>query len=65
MAKQHKKPNRTETQHYVPQFYLRCFCNAEGRLNCYDKVADRVHPTSTQAAAQEPYFYDCRRLPLP
>jgi hypothetical protein len=58
MAKQQKRPHRTETQHYVPQFYLRGFCNDAGRLSCYDKLADRVHPTSTQAAAQEPYFYE-------
>jgi hypothetical protein len=58
MSKQQKKPHRTETQHYVPQFYLRGFCSDAGRLNCYDKVTDRAHPTSKQAAAQEPYFYE-------
>ena len=53
-----KKKHRTEDQHYVPQFYLRGFTNAASRMFCYDKVADRSHPTSTQAAAQEPYFYE-------
>ena len=52
-----KKPHRTESQHYVPQFYLRGFTNASGRMFCYDKVGDKSHPTSTAAAAQEPYFY--------
>lgn len=56
--KQPKKPHRTETQHYVPQFYLRGFTNDTGRMFCYDKVAERSHPTSTEAAAQEPYFYE-------
>jgi hypothetical protein len=49
---------RTENQHYVPQFYLRGFTNESGRMFCYDKVANKSHPTSTQAAAQEPYFYE-------
>jgi hypothetical protein len=56
--KQPKKPHRTETQHYVPQFYLRGFTNASDRMFCYDKVNDKSHPTSTAAAAQEPYFYE-------
>jgi len=51
-----KKNRRTETQHYVPQFYLRRFVNESGRMFCYDKVSDRSCPTSTTAAAQEPYF---------
>jgi hypothetical protein len=55
---QQKKPHRTETQHYVPQFYLRGFTNSATQMFCYDKVAGRSHPTSTQAAAQEPYFYE-------
>lgn len=25
---------------------------------CYDKVADRSHPITTEAAAQESYFYE-------
>jgi hypothetical protein len=49
---------RTENQHYVPQFYLRGFTDPSRRMFCYDKVADRSHPTSTEAAAQEPYFYE-------
>jgi hypothetical protein len=53
-----KKNHRTETQHYVPQFYLRGFTNAARRMVCYDKVSDKTHPTSTHAAAQEPYFYE-------
>jgi hypothetical protein len=52
------KKHRTENQHYVPQLYLRGFTNASGRMFCYDKVSDKAHPTSTAAAAQEPYFYE-------
>src|SRR5262249_30017013 len=56
--KQPKKPHRTESQHYVPQFYLRGFTNAVGQMFCYDKVSGKSYPTSTAAAAQEPYFYE-------
>jgi hypothetical protein len=53
-----KKKQRTKTAHYVPQFYQRGFTNASDRLFCYDKVSDKSYPTSTEAAAQEPYFYE-------
>jgi hypothetical protein len=58
MSWHRQKKNRTETQHYVPQLYLRGFINASGGMFCYDKVTDRSHPTTTTAAAQEPYFYE-------
>ncbi|MCX7409104.1 MAG: DUF4238 domain-containing protein [Planctomycetales bacterium] len=53
-----KKNRRTERQHYVSQFYLRGFTNAVGRLFCFDKVSVKSYPTSTEAAAQEPNFYE-------
>src|SRR6266446_3144633 len=53
-----RKKRRTETQHYVPQFYLRGFTNTSGQMFAYDKVSGSSHPTSTAAAAQEPYFYE-------
>jgi hypothetical protein len=53
-----KKKQRTEVQHFVPQFILRGFTNASGQMWCYDKLADKSHPTSTAAAAQERYFYE-------
>jgi hypothetical protein len=52
------KKQRTENQHYVPQFYLRGFTDDTGRMFCYDKVASRSYLTSTEAAAQERYFYE-------
>lgn len=58
MAMKTRKPQRTETQHYVPQFYLRGFTNPTGRMFCYDKVVDRSHPITTQAAGQERNFYE-------
>jgi predicted DNA-binding protein len=53
-----QKPQRTKTQHYVPQLILRGFTNQAGLLCCYDKVYDTTRTTSTKAAAQEPYFYE-------
>jgi hypothetical protein len=47
----------------VPQLYLRGFTNASGRMFCYDKVTGRSHPTTTKAAAQEPYFYEFAPAP--
>ncbi len=58
MSRQRHKKHRTETQHYVPQFYLRGFTYRPGKMFCYDKASDKSHPTSTAAAAQEPYFYE-------
>ena len=52
------KNRRTERQHYVSQFYLRGFTNSSGQLFCFDKVSVKSHPTSTEAAAQEPNFYE-------
>jgi hypothetical protein len=58
MFRHGQKKHRTKAQHYVSQFYLRGFADSAGRMYCYDKVADRSHPTSTAAAAQESYFYE-------
>lgn len=58
MSKRGQKKDRTEDQHFVPQFYLRGFTNGSGGMFCYDKLADKSYPTSTAAAAQEPYFYE-------
>ncbi|MCE9529832.1 MAG: DUF4238 domain-containing protein [Planctomycetes bacterium] len=60
MAPQKQKTNqRTKKGHYVAQFYLRGFTNESGMMYCYDKVSGKSHTTSTLAAAQEPYFYEC------
>jgi hypothetical protein len=61
--KQPRKEQRTETQHYVPQMYLRGFTNGSGRMFCYDKATGKSYLTSTQAAAQEPNFYEVRPVP--
>jgi len=61
--KQPRRQQRTEDQHYVPQLYLRGFTNASGRMFCYDKATGKSYPTSTKAAAQEPYFYEIPSTP--
>ncbi|MHB1308733.1 MAG: DUF4238 domain-containing protein [Limisphaerales bacterium] len=52
----------TKQQHYVPQFYLRNFCNSEGKLYVYDKQEDISYPTSPRNAGGERYFYDCEEM---
>jgi hypothetical protein len=48
--------------HYVPQFYLRRFCDANGRLWAWDKAGDRVFQTSPNAIANETDFYRLRNF---
>ena len=48
--------------HYVPQFYLRRFCDASGHIWAWDKQTDRVFPTSPQSVAAEHSFYYVDRL---
>jgi len=43
--------------HYVPQFYLRRFCDAAGRLWAWDREADRVFIASPRSVAAERSFY--------
>jgi hypothetical protein len=43
--------------HYVPQFYLRRFCEASGRLWAWDREADRVFATNPGSVAAERSFY--------
>ena len=43
--------------HYVPQFYLRRFTGADGKLWVWDKITDRTFPTTPKAIAAETDFY--------
>ncbi|MFI4991551.1 MAG: DUF4238 domain-containing protein [Solirubrobacterales bacterium] len=43
--------------HYVPQFYLRRFCDAAGRLWAWDREADRTFIASPGSVAAERSFY--------
>lgn len=43
--------------HYVPQFYLRRFCDLSGRLWAWDREEDRVFSTAPKSLAAERDFY--------
>jgi hypothetical protein len=48
--------------HYVPQFYLRRFSDARGRLWVWDKTTDRVFQSTTTAIATKTDFYRLREF---
>ncbi len=56
------KMTKTKQQHYVPQFYLRNFADAGGRLFAYDKSADKSFATNVRDVAGQRYFYDVSEL---
>jgi hypothetical protein len=49
--------NSPQVHHYVPQFHLRRFADARGRLWAWDKQSDRMFRTSPRAIAAEKQFY--------
>lgn len=58
MGGNRRKGHRTRAQHYVPQFYLRGFTGASGKMFCYDKASGNVYPTSPHDAAHQANFYE-------
>lgn len=56
---------RTKVQHYVPQFYLRGFANAQGKLHVFDKFTQRSFAASASNVAGETGFYDLPQDDLP
>ncbi len=47
-----------KNQHYVPQFYLRLFANADGRLETLDKKKHKlIKPQSPKQICSDIYFY--------
>jgi hypothetical protein len=53
--------SKNARQHYVPQFYLKNFCNSKGTIYCYDKYTKKVIETSTNDIAVSKSFYDLDR----
>lgn len=50
-------------QHYVPQFYLKNFCQSKTNLlYCYDKTSNNRFLTNIQNIAEENLFYGINRL---
>jgi hypothetical protein len=48
--------------HYVPQFYLKRFADANGRLWVWDKVKDTIFQTNPKNLAAESNFYWMKEL---
>jgi hypothetical protein len=49
--------NEPKLHHYVPQFYLRRFADQSGRLWVWNKIDQRVYPTSSNTIAAERHIY--------
>jgi len=52
----------TKKQHFVPQFYLRGFANANDRLNVYDKQTKKSFIDTVGQVGQQRFFYDIPEL---
>jgi hypothetical protein len=57
-TKRQKVMKRTKTQHYVPQFTLRKFANAQGQIHVFDKHAGKSFSAAVNKTAAERYYYD-------
>lgn len=49
--------NEPKLHHYVPQFHLRRFANADGQIWVWNKQTDKSFPTSPNGIAAEKHFY--------
>lgn len=58
MIKQNKN---TKKQHWIPQFYLRCFSDAHGGLHAYNSQSDKFYPTNTRDTCSSNYLYEVPR----
>ena len=47
-----------KNQHYIPQMYLKRFCEANNQLYAYDKLKRKGFYNLPRAYAHEKYFYD-------
>jgi len=54
--------NSPKLHHYVPQFYLRRFADARGRIWVWDKLKDSIFSTNPKNVAAESDFYTMREL---
>jgi hypothetical protein len=57
MSRDKSRP-RIKNQHLVPQFYLRHFCSAQGRLFAFDKPQQKVFCTTPNGVGSSQLFYD-------
>ena len=52
------KANKTITQHYVPQFYLKKFCNSNSKLYVYDKEKQNYFKATPKDICFEKNLYE-------
>lgn len=48
----------TKFQHYVPRFYLNCFCSSTRKIYVFDKTSQEIFPSSIDRIGGEKYFYE-------
>jgi hypothetical protein len=54
--------DKPKLHHYVPQFYLKRFANANGKLWVWDKLKDAIFQTNPKNVAAENNFYWMQEL---
>jgi hypothetical protein len=54
--------SRAKYQHYVSCFYLKKFCNSEGKVWVYDKHLNKAYCRKPNAIGGETYFYDAPEI---
>jgi hypothetical protein len=54
--------SRVKKQHYVPQFYLKYFTNAQSNIHAFDIVDQKHFVTTTANIAHDRSFYDYKPL---
>jgi hypothetical protein len=54
--------NRVKKQHYVPQFYLKYFIDANSNIHVFDTVNEKRFATTTANIAHDRLFYDNKPL---
>lgn len=55
-----KDSNITKRQHFVPQFYLKQFTDAEGYLHCYKKTNKNIFPARPYDICFKEYGYEVK-----
>ena len=56
------KQKITKRQHYVPQFYLKNWCNNENKLWCYDTKIGEIYKTTPNDCCYIKYCYEIGKI---
>ncbi|NII83488.1 MULTISPECIES: DUF4238 domain-containing protein [unclassified Pedobacter] len=54
--------SKIKNQHYVPQFYLKSFCDKAEQVWAFDKTNQHIFTSSPRNLASEGYFYDQKQI---